>query len=76
MVEKIDLFVDFRKENIYLLTDKGLELAPIIIEFTLWGDKWMREFNQIETIEGLKADKSIIIKTTQDSYKKMVVEYK
>jgi DNA-binding HxlR family transcriptional regulator len=68
--------VENKKENIYSLTDKGLELAPIIIEFTLWGDKWMREFNQIDTIEGLKADKSIIIKTTQDSYKKMVVEYR
>lgn len=68
--------VENKKENIYLLTDKGLELAPIIIEFTLWGYKWMREFNQIDTIEGLKADKSIIIKTTQDSYKKMVAEYR
>ncbi|MAD29606.1 MAG: transcriptional regulator [Flavobacteriaceae bacterium] len=68
--------VENKKENIYLLTDKGLELAPIIIEFTLWGYKWMREFNQIYTIEGLKADKSIIIKTTQDSYKKMVAEYR
>ena len=60
-----------KKENIYLLTDKGIELAPIIIEFSLWGDKWMREFNQVDIIEGLNADKSVIIKTVQDNYKVM-----
>ena len=60
-----------KKENIYLLTDKGVELTPIIIEFTLWGDKWMREFNQVDIIEGLNADKSVIIKTVQDNYKVM-----
>jgi DNA-binding HxlR family transcriptional regulator len=65
-----------KKENIYLLTDKGVELAPIIIELTLWGDRWMKEFNQIDAIDGLKADKSVIIKTIQDNYKNMVVEYK
>ena len=61
-----------KKENIYLLTDKGIELAPIIIEFSLWGDKWMREFNQVDIIEGLNADKSVIIKTVQDNYKVML----
>jgi len=68
--------VENKKENIYLLTDKGVELAPIIIEFTLWGDKWMREFNQIDSIDGLKTDKSIIVKTTQDNYKNLVIEYR
>ena len=65
-----------KKENIYLLTDKGVELAPIIIEFTLWGDTWMRQFNQIDNIDGLKADKSVIIKTVQDNYKNMLTEYR
>ena len=69
-------FPENKKENIYLLTDKGVELAPIILEFTLWGDKWMREFNQIDHIDGLKADKSVIIKTIQDNYKNIVTEYK
>lgn len=61
-----------KKENIYLLTNKGVELAPIIIEFTLWGDKWMKEFNEIDTIDGLNNDKSIVIKTVQDNYTDMV----
>ena len=61
-----------KKENIYLLTEKGIRLTPIIIEFSLWGDSNMREFNQIDSIEGLKADKSVIIKTIQEDYKKIV----
>jgi len=65
-----------KKENIYLLTDKGVELTPIIIELTLWGDKWMREFNQIDTIDGLNTDKSVITATIQDNYAAMVVGFK
>jgi DNA-binding HxlR family transcriptional regulator len=26
----------------YLLTEKGLELKPVIIALTAWGDKWVR----------------------------------
>ena len=65
-----------KKENIYLLTDKGVELTPIIIEFTLWGDKWMREFNQIDTTDGLNTDKSVMTATIQDNYAAMVVGFK
>ena len=65
-----------KKENIYLLTDKGVELTPIIIEFTLWGDKWMREFNHIDDIVGLKTDKAVAIKTIQDNYKNMLIQYR
>ena len=32
---------DNKKENIYLLTEKGIRLAPIITEFTLWGNSNM-----------------------------------
>ena len=46
-----------KKENIYLLTEKGILLTPIIIEFTLWGDATMREFTKIDDIEGLDLDK-------------------
>ena len=66
---------DNKKENIYLLTEKGIRLTPIIMEFSLWGDSNMREFNQIDIIDGLKADKSVVIKTTQDNYKSMLVEF-
>jgi len=67
---------DNKKENICLLTEKGLRLTPIIIEFSLWGISNMREFNQIDNIVGLKADKSVIIKTIQDDYKSILVRYR
>jgi len=68
--------LDNKKENIYLLTEKGIRLTPIIIEFSLWGDSNMREFNQIDIIDGLKADKSVIIKTIQDNYKSLLVKFR
>ena len=68
--------LDNKKENIYLLTEKGIRLTPIIMEFSLWGDSNMREFNQIDIIDGLKADKSVIIKTIQDNYKSMIVKFR
>mgnify|MGYP000008436764 CR=1 FL=1 len=67
---------DNKKENIYLLTEKGIRLTPIIIEFSLWGNSNMREFNQIDSIEGLKVDKSVIIKTIEDNYKSILVIFK
>ena len=64
-----------RKENIYLLTEKGIRLTPIIIEFSLWGDTNMREFNKINDIKGLNSDKSYIIKTVQDSYNSLLLNF-
>jgi len=66
---------DNKKENIYLLTEKGIRLTPIIIEFSLWGETNMREFNEIDIIDGLKADKSMIIDTVQNNYKSMLLQF-
>jgi DNA-binding HxlR family transcriptional regulator len=65
-----------KKENIYLLTDKGIHLTPIIIELTLWGNTNMKEFNKIDNIEGLNSDKSYIIRSIQDSYNSMVLNFR
>jgi DNA-binding HxlR family transcriptional regulator len=65
-----------KKENIYLLTDKGIRLTPIIIEFSLWGDANMREFNKIDDIEGLNSDKSYVIQSVQDSYNYMLLNFR
>ena len=66
---------DNEKENIYLLTEKGIHLAPIIIEFSLWGNSNMREFNEIGDIKGLNLDKTLIIQTVQDSYHAILHNY-
>lgn len=34
-----------KKENIYLLTDKWIDLAPLILEIVLWNDKHARIYN-------------------------------
>ena len=67
---------DNKKENIYLLTEKGIRLTPIIIEFSLWGNFNMREFNEIDDIEGLNSDKNLIIQTVQDSYNSMLLNFR
>ena len=65
-----------KKENIYLLTEKGIRLTPIMIEFSLWGNSNMREFNEIDDIDGLNADKTLIIQTVQDSYNAMLLNFR
>ena len=67
-------FPENKKENIYLLTDKGIDFTPIIIEFSLWGDSNMREFNEIDIIDGLQAEKSMIIETVQNNYNSMLIQ--
>ena len=64
-----------KKENIYLLTEKGVRLTPIVIEFSLWGTDNMQEFNRIDDIEGLDSDKSAIIKSVQESYNSMLLSF-
>ncbi len=64
-----------KKENIYLLTEKGIRLTPIIVEFSLWGDSNMREFNNINDIKGLHSDKSVVIQSVQDSYNSMLLTF-
>ena len=57
-----------KKENIYLLTDKGLALAPIILELVLWSDKYVREYNLTMNPYKAKMDKTQIIENTQAMY--------
>ena len=68
-------FPENKKENIYLLTEKGIHLAPLIIEFSLWGNSNMQEFNEIDDIEGLNLDKTLIMQTVQDSYNSMLLKF-
>ena len=67
---------DNKKENIYLLTEKGIRLTPIIIEFSLWGNSNMQEFNEIDDIESLNIDKTLIIQSVQDSYNSMLLNFR
>lgn len=66
--------VNNKKENIYLLTEKAMELASILIDISIWGDKYLREFNQINDVEGLHLERSLIISTVKNRYTLMVQE--
>jgi len=58
-----------KKENIYLLTDKGIELAPLIMELVLWSDKYVRAYNDNMNSFENETDKQSIIIGTQDGYR-------
>ena len=68
---------DNQKENIYLLTEKGIELAPIITEIILWSDKNLRVQNAEMfsiTEAGFHQDKSKVTEGIQNNYRKIVRE--
>ncbi len=64
-----------KKENSYLLTEKGIQLTPIIIEISLWGTTHLREFNALTQIGDLNIEKSSLIQTVQDRYQAMARQY-
>jgi len=53
---------DNKKSNIYLLTEKGLALTPIILELGIWSDSHLREAHPTivnnEGMEFLRNDKA------------------
>ena len=64
--------VDNQKENIYLLTKKGLDLSAILIDICLWGSKHLNEYNAINHIEGLDQDRSLVISIVKKNYQAKV----
>lgn len=66
---------DNQKENIYLLTEKGIEIAPIITEIILWSDKNLRVQNpEMFSISeaGFDQDKSKVTEGIQINYRALV----
>lgn len=66
-----------QKENIYLLTEKGIELAPIITEIILWSNKNLRVQNpEMYSIAeaGFDQDKSKVTEGIQNNYRQIVRE--
>ena len=66
-----------QKENIYLLTEKGIELTPIITEIILWSDRNLRVQNsEMYSISeaGFNQDKSKVTEGIQNNYRQLVQE--
>ena len=60
------------KTNIYILTQKGLALTPVIVELCIWGDANMRDFQpgiiDGEYMDALKNNKEECIIDLQKKY--------
>ena len=65
---------DNKKTNIYLLTEKGLSLTPILVELATWSDKNLRDLHPTivngEAMELLRTDKVAFANEIEKKYKK------
>jgi DNA-binding HxlR family transcriptional regulator len=68
---------DNQKENIYLLTEKGIELAPVILELILWSYKNLKSQNpEMPSIEelGLDRENPKLTEVIQNNYRNFIIE--
>ena len=64
-----------KKENIYLLTEKGINLAPLILEIVIWSDQYVRAYNpEMNAYETKNLDKSQVIESVQSNYRQFVAQ--
>ncbi len=64
-----------KKENVYLLTEKGIDLAPIILEIVLWSDKYVRDYNpDANAYESGNTNKMKIIESVQNEYREFTLQ--
>ncbi len=61
-----------KKENIYLLTEKGIDLAPLILEIVIWSDKYVRVYNHEMNSYESKSNKLLEIEQIQNKYREFV----
>lgn len=65
-----------KKTNLYHLTEKGLSLAPLIVELALWSDQNLRELNTImrrdKELEMMKNDREAFIDALKEQYRKTI----
>ena len=62
-----------RKTNLYLLTEKGLALTPILVELALWSDQYLRDIHPTivngEAMELLRSDKRAFASVLEKKYR-------
>ena len=65
-----------KKENIYLLTEKGIDLAPLILEIVLWSDKYVRTYNlNMNPYDRSELNRSLAISTVQKEYREFAHQF-
>lgn len=64
---------DNKKTNLYLLTDKGLALTPLLVELAAWSDQHLREIHPlIQDGEGMaliRRDKAAFARLLEEQYR-------
>ena len=64
---------DNKKTNLYLLTDKGLALTPLLVELATWSDNHLRDVHPTiqegEGMELLRKDKAAFAKGLEKQYR-------
>jgi DNA-binding HxlR family transcriptional regulator len=64
---------DNKKTNLYLLTDKGLALTPVLVELATWSDSYLRDIHPTivngEAMESLRNDKAAFASTVEKKYR-------
>ena len=62
-----------KKTNLYLLTDMGLALTPLLVELATWSDSYLKDLNPSivdgESMEFLRKDKRAFAKVVEESYR-------
>ena len=79
LLEEIGIIVktkrpDNKKTNLYLLTDKGVALTPILVELAAWSDGQLRDIHPSlqngESMTLLRTDKAAFAKEVEKQYRK------
>jgi DNA-binding HxlR family transcriptional regulator len=64
---------DNKKTNLYLLTDKGLALTPILVELANWSDSHLRDLHPSivngEAMKSLRDDKASFASALEKQYR-------
>jgi len=64
---------DNKKANLYLLTDKGLALTPVLVELATWSDSHLREIHPTivngEAMDFLRNDKAAFARVLENNYR-------
>lgn len=63
-----------KKTNLYLLTEKGLALTPILLELAIWSDSFLRDIHPTiqdgEEMNLLRNDKVALAGALKEKYRK------
>jgi DNA-binding HxlR family transcriptional regulator len=69
---------DNKKTNLYLLTDKGLALTPVLVELATWSDSHLRDLHPTivtgEAMELLRHDKAAFASALEKKYREKLAK--